>query len=48
MADSANRGTVRSQYIDEKGQKAIESYDKLDSDGKLAFLYYVYEKMGNS
>ena len=48
MADSANHGTVRSQYIDEKGQKAIESYDKLDVDGKLAFLYYVYEKMGNS
>ncbi len=48
MIDSANHGTVRSQYIDEKGQKAIESYDKLDTDGKLAFLYYVYEKMGSS
>lgn len=48
MAESANHGTVRSQYIDEPGQKAIEAYDKLDTDGKLAFLYYVYEKMGNS
>lgn len=48
MVESANRGTVRSQYIDEPGQKAIEAYDKLETDGKLAFLYYVYEKMGDS
>ena len=48
MTDSANHGTVRSQYIDEPGQKAIEGYDKLGTDGKLAFLYYVYEKMGDS
>ncbi len=48
MVDSANHGTVRAQYIDEKGQKAIESYDKLDVDGKLAFLYYIYKKMGDS
>ena len=48
MVESANQGTVRSQYIDEPGQKAIEGYDQLGTDGKLAFLYYVYEKMGDS
>ncbi|PSB19873.1 orange carotenoid protein [Phormidesmis priestleyi ULC007] len=48
MVESANHGTVRSQYVDEPGQKAIGAYDKLDTDGKLAFLYYVYEKMGDS
>lgn len=48
MAQSANQNTTRSEYLDEKTQKAIEGYDKLGTDDKLAFLYYVYEKMGDS
>jgi Orange carotenoid protein, N-terminal len=48
MAQSANQNTVRSEYLDEKTQQTIASYDKLGTDDKLALLYYVYKKMGAS
>ncbi|MGV0027358.1 orange carotenoid protein N-terminal domain-containing protein [Phormidesmis priestleyi] len=48
MAQSANQNTVRSEYLDDKTQQTIASYDKLGTDDKLALLYYVYKKMGAS
>jgi hypothetical protein len=48
MAESANQNTERSDYLDDKTLKAVESYEKLGTDDKLALLYYVYKKMGDS
>ncbi|MBW4540283.1 MAG: orange carotenoid protein [Myxacorys chilensis ATA2-1-KO14] len=48
MAESANQNTERSDYLDEKTLKAVETYEKLGTDDKLALLYYVYKKMGDS
>lgn len=48
MAQSANQNTKRSEYLNENTRKAVESYNKLGTDDKLALLYYVYEKMGDS
>ncbi|NDJ15775.1 orange carotenoid protein N-terminal domain-containing protein [Myxacorys almedinensis] len=48
MAESANQNTERTDYLDENTLKAVETYEKLGTDNKLALLYYVYEKMGDS
>ncbi|HEY9626235.1 MAG TPA: orange carotenoid protein N-terminal domain-containing protein [Coleofasciculaceae cyanobacterium] len=37
-----------SQIFSEETQTVFETYSALDTDAKLAFLYYVYEKMGQS
>jgi hypothetical protein len=36
------------QALSEETQKAVESFNTLDTDAKLAWLYFVYEKMGDS
>lgn len=38
----------RSQLLQEDTRKAVEAFNKLGTDEKLAFLYYAYEKMGES
>jgi len=38
----------RSQLLNEDTRKAVEAFDKLNTDAKLAYFYYVYEKMGDS
>ncbi|WP_026732601.1 orange carotenoid protein N-terminal domain-containing protein [Fischerella sp. PCC 9605] len=36
------------QALSEDTQKLVEAFNKLDTDAKLAWLYFVYEKMGDS
>jgi hypothetical protein len=37
-----------SQALNNETQKAVEAFNGLDTDAKLAWLYFVYEKMGDS
>lgn len=48
MSQSASQSVDRSAYLPEKTQNAIGAFEKLDTDAKLALLYFVYEKMGKS
>ncbi|WP_066379973.1 MULTISPECIES: orange carotenoid protein N-terminal domain-containing protein [unclassified Anabaena] len=36
------------QALSPETQKLVEVFNTLDTDGKLAWLYFVYEKMGDS
>ncbi|MBD2168225.1 orange carotenoid protein [Calothrix membranacea FACHB-236] len=36
------------QALNNETQKAVEAFNKLDTDAKLAWFYLVYEKMGDS
>lgn len=38
----------KNAYLPAKTQKAVDAFEALDTDAKLALLYYVYEKMGDS
>jgi len=38
----------RSQALSDETQKVVQAFDALDTDAKLALLYFVYEKMGKS
>jgi Orange carotenoid protein, N-terminal len=40
--------TAYSQVFSEETQKVFSTYSSLEADEKLALLYYVYEKMGES
>lgn len=48
MSQSASQTADPSQYLPEQTQNALAAFDKLDTDAKLALLYYVYKKMGDS
>ncbi|RCJ39191.1 orange carotenoid protein [Nostoc minutum NIES-26] len=37
-----------SQALNNETQKAVDAFNALDTDAKLAWLYFVYEKMGDS
>ena len=37
-----------SQSLSDETQKVVEEFDALDTDAKLAWFYFVYEKMGDS
>jgi hypothetical protein len=45
--DSAQE-TGRSSMRSEETKKILEAYDSLGTDEKLALLYYIYKKMGDS
>lgn len=45
---SPNPNAVASNYLPEETQKTVDAFSKLGTDEKLAFLYYVYTKMGDS
>lgn len=45
MPSNNNR---KSQYLPEETQKVFQALGNLNTDEKLALLYYVYEKMGDS
>jgi hypothetical protein len=45
MVQEANS---RDQYLPEQTQKVLQAFEQLGVDEKLALLYYVYEKMGDS
>ncbi|QLE54666.1 orange carotenoid protein N-terminal domain-containing protein [Nostoc sp. TCL26-01] len=36
------------QALSHETQKLVEAFNKLDTDAKLAWLYFTYEKMGDS
>lgn len=36
------------QALSDETQKVVETFNRLDTDAKLAWLYFVYEKMGDS
>ncbi len=38
----------RSQALSEPTQKVVQAFNALDTDAKLALLYFVYEEMGDS
>lgn len=40
--------TGRSSFRSEETKKALETYNSLSTDEKLALLYYIYKKMGDS
>lgn len=48
MSQSASQNVDRAAYLPEPTRKAIDAFEKLGTDEKLALLYYVYEKMGDS
>lgn len=48
MSQSASQSVNPSQYLPENTLNVFEAFNKLGTDDKLALLYYIYEKMGNS
>ncbi len=46
MTASSNKSVSQAQS--NETQKAVEAFNALDTDAKLAWLYFVYEKMGDS
>ncbi len=44
----ANQQTGKPQALSEDTQKAVQAFDKLGTDEKLALLYFVYGEMGKS
>ncbi|MER3432556.1 MAG: orange carotenoid protein [Leptolyngbya sp. ERB_1_1] len=48
MPQSASQNVDPSDYLGEGLQGTIEDFNKLQADDKLALLYYVYKKMGDS
>ncbi|BAU15530.1 hypothetical protein LEP3755_60890 [Leptolyngbya sp. NIES-3755] len=48
MPQSASQNVDPSEYLGEGLQSAIDDFNPLSADDKLALLYYVYEKMGDS
>lgn len=45
MVSQANS---KNPYLPEQTQKVVQAFEQLGVDEKLALLYYVYEKMGDS
>jgi len=48
MSQSASQNVSSSAYLPEHTQGVLNAYNKLDVDAKLALLYLVYKKMGDS
>jgi len=46
MTASSNKAD--SQALSKTTQKVVEAFNKLDTDAKLAWFYFVYKKMGSS
>ena len=38
----------REQALSDETQKVVQAFEGLDTDAKLALLYFIYEKMGDS
>lgn len=45
---ATSQKTNHSQVLSESTEKAIQAFEGLGTDDKLALLYYIYEKMGDS
>ncbi|GET43449.1 hypothetical protein MiSe_82730 [Microseira wollei NIES-4236] len=44
----SSQNTIQSQALSEKNKKLVQAFEGLGTDEKLALLYLIYEKMGNS
>ena len=44
----SEQNTIKSQALSEKTQKVVNAFEALSTDEKLAWFYFVYEKMGDS
>ncbi|MFB2834056.1 orange carotenoid protein N-terminal domain-containing protein [Floridanema evergladense] len=42
------QNTIKSQALSEESLKVVDAFNALNTDEKLALLYYVYKKMGDS
>ncbi|QSJ14878.1 orange carotenoid protein [Nostoc sp. UHCC 0702] len=45
---TASYNKTATQALNNETQKAVEAFNALDTDAKLAWLYFVYEKLGDS
>lgn len=45
---SPNANVQKSDYLPQETQQTVDAFEALGTDDKLALLYYVYEKMGDS
>ncbi|XWK87687.1 MAG: orange carotenoid protein N-terminal domain-containing protein [Phormidium sp.] len=43
-----SQNTIKSQALSEESLKVVDAFNALNTDEKLALLYYVYKKMGDS
>lgn len=43
-----SQNTIKSQALSEETLKVVDAFNALNTDEKLALLYYVYKKMGDS
>ncbi|MFB2938496.1 orange carotenoid protein N-terminal domain-containing protein [Aerosakkonemataceae cyanobacterium BLCC-F154] len=43
-----NQNTIKSQALSKETLKVVDAFNALNTDEKLALLYFVYEKMGES
>ncbi len=44
----SDQNTIKSQALSEETLKVVDAFEALNTDEKLAWFYYVYEKMGDS
>ncbi len=44
----ASQNTIKSQALTQETQKWVDAFEALGTDEKLALLYFIYEKMGDS
>ncbi|MCL1467254.1 orange carotenoid protein N-terminal domain-containing protein [Argonema galeatum] len=44
----ASQNTIKSQALTQETQKFVDAFEALGTDEKLALLYFIYEKMGDS
>lgn len=45
---TTNQNTIKSQALSQESQKVVQAFEALNTDDKLALLYFIYEKMGDS
>ncbi|HEY9849716.1 MAG TPA: orange carotenoid protein N-terminal domain-containing protein [Leptolyngbyaceae cyanobacterium] len=44
----ASQNTIKSQALTQETLKVVENFENLGTDEKLALLYFIYKKMGDS
>lgn len=44
----SDQNTIKSQALSDETLKVVDAFEALNTDEKLAWFYYVYEKMGDS
>src|SRR6476469_8184987 len=44
----SDQNTIKSQALSDETLKVVDAFEALNTDDKLAWFYYVYEKMGDS